>query len=90
MIRKGTDTVITPINEPVKVGAVFGNGEKIRPVWFKWNGRQHRIESITYTWSSRQGRAVVYHFSVTDGANLYELCYNSETSVWQLAQVDIE
>ncbi len=77
------------INEPVKVGAVFGDGKKkIRPVWFKWNGREYRIESITYTWTSRQGRAPIYHFSVTDGANLYELQYNTESSVWKLASVD--
>ncbi len=82
--------MITPINEPVKVGVVFGNGRKIKPVWFKWQGKQHRIQSITYTWTSRQGRAVIYHFSVTDGANLYELRYNTESCVWELAQVEIE
>ncbi|MCQ4573783.1 MAG: hypothetical protein NOU37_00835 [Candidatus Brocadiales bacterium] len=83
-----SDTVIAPINERVKVGAVFGDGEKIKPVWFKWNSRQHRIKSITYTWTSRQGRAVIHHFSVTDGANLYELLYNTENSVWELANVE--
>ena len=80
--------MIAPINECVKVGAVFGNGKKIKPVWFKWNSKQHHIKSITYTWTSRQGRAVIHHFSVTDGANLYELRYNTENSVWELANVE--
>lgn len=82
--------MICPINEHVKVGVVFGNGRKIKPKWFMWKGRLHKIQSVTYTWTSRQGRAIIYHFSVADGENLYELQYNTETSVWELAQVEIE
>ncbi len=78
------------INEQVKVGAIFGNGQKIKPVWFKWQGRQHRISSVTYRWQSRVGSAVVYHFSVTDGADLYELRYNTQSCIWQLLQVETE
>ena len=38
------------IEQPVKVGAVFGGGKKIRPVWFVWEGREYHIKDITYTW----------------------------------------
>ncbi|MBI2559781.1 MAG: hypothetical protein HYW14_01425 [Planctomycetes bacterium] len=82
--------MITQINESVKVAVIFGNGRKIKPVWFEWNGRQHRIQSVTYVWNSKKGKAVIYHFSVTEGENLYELRYNTETSEWELAQVETE
>lgn len=82
--------MITHINERVKVGVVFGNGIKIKPVWFKWQGKQRRIQTITYTWTTHQGRALIHHFSVTDGASLYELRYNTETFVWELAKVEVD
>ena len=78
------------INEQVRVGVVFGKEQKIKPVWFKWQGRKHRINSVTYRWKSRLGSAVVYHFSVTDGVDLYELRYNTQSCIWQLAGVETE
>lgn len=81
--------MITLINELVTVGVIFGDGRKIKPVWFKWRGKKHSIQTITYTWTSRQGRALIHHFSATDGANLYELCYNTESLDWELAHVEV-
>jgi hypothetical protein len=74
---------------PIKVGAVFGDKKKIRPVWFVWEGNTHRIKEITYTWSSREGHALLYHFSITDGAdNLYELCYRTDSTTWHLLALE--
>ncbi len=78
------------INESVMVGAVFGSRQKIKPVWFHWQGRRHRISAITYRWQSRQGSSVIRHFSVTDGADLYELRYNTQSCTWKLAQIETE
>jgi len=75
----------TKVEQPIKVGAVFGGKKKIRPVWFIWEDREHRIKEITYTWSSREGRSLFYYFSVTDRAdNLYELCYHTDSATWHL------
>ena len=40
-------------DEKISVGAVFDRG--IRPVWFKWGCRLHRIDRITYRWKDRVG-----------------------------------
>ncbi len=80
--------MITRIEEPIRVGVVFGNGKKIKPVWFVWNKRQYRIRNITYSWLSREGRSTIYNFSVTDGNTLYEICYNAETLSWKLRAVE--
>ena len=86
--------MITEIGEPIKVGAVFGadciGGKKIKPVWFAWKGRQYRIKEVTYTWTNKEGMACVHYFSVTDGQNLYEISYNTETMVWKLIAIETE
>ena len=73
------------IDESVRVGVVFGGSPRVRPVWFIWNGRTVRVQAVTYTWQTREGRALVRHFSVTDGATLYELRYEPDQMGWRLA-----
>jgi len=75
------------INETISVGAVFSRG-RIKPVWFVWNGRQVRIQEVTFTWRTRAGSAGILHFSVTDGQGLYEICYNAESFNWRLTNAD--
>lgn len=75
------------IKESIKVGAVFSNN-KIIPKWFIWGSKRFDIASINYTWKTREGRNVIYHFAVSDGVNVFELSYNSGDSVWELAAID--
>ncbi|MEE8185187.1 MAG: hypothetical protein V3T96_02155 [Thermodesulfobacteriota bacterium] len=75
----------TEIRDSIKVMAIFDRG--IRPVKFRWEGRVYPVKEITYTWRTREGSAEVIHFSVTDGASLYELSYNKSTMRWSLEQV---
>ncbi|MFQ5329416.1 MAG: hypothetical protein ACE5D4_05430 [Thermodesulfobacteriota bacterium] len=66
-----------------------GAGESgVRPVKFRWRGRLYPVDEITYTWRTREGNADIVHFSVTDGATLYELAYNLSTMGWSLEQVE--
>jgi len=74
------------IKDPIEVVAVFDRG--LRPVKFRWRGRVHAISEITYRWSSREGAASVLHFSVTDGAALYELACNTSTLRWTIERVE--
>jgi hypothetical protein len=75
------------INEPIKVAAIFSQGE-IRPVWFAWKGRQVRIKETAFTWKTREGSAAILHFSVTDGQGLYEIAYNKETMGWRMMNAE--
>jgi len=76
------------IDEPVRVGVVFGGSPRVRPVWFIWNGLTVRVQAVTYTWQTREGRALVRHFAVTDGATAYELRYEPEAQTWTLASTE--
>lgn len=76
----------TIIREPVKVVAVFDSG--VKPAKFKWRGRTYPVKEITYTWTSKEGNTPIMHFSVTDGASLFELAYNPSTLDWSVEEVD--
>jgi hypothetical protein len=78
------------VQERIKVGVVFDPGKQraaVRPKWFVWNNRKYRITEITYTWHNRQGEAALVHFSVSDGANLFEICMNQKTLEWDLVNI---
>lgn len=70
------------IKEDIKVIAVFDSC--LKPVKFRWRGRLYGIKEVTHTWASRDGSASILHFSVTDGAGLYELAYNQSTLKWSI------
>ncbi len=82
--------MVTKVEESVVVAAIFGCRPYLKPVWFIWRDQRYPIHKITYTWIDRGGRAKRYHFSVSDGANLYELCYNSEHLSWELVAIEME
>ncbi len=81
--------MITEINEPIKVGAIFGdNKKKLKPVWFVWGGRKYNIREITYIWTEKTGKSVICHFAVADGANLFNISYSTDSLVWTLHSVE--
>lgn len=77
------------IKEKIKVGAVF-DGDRIKPKWFIRNNKKHAVERVTYSWHEKQGEAQVMHFSVTDGATLFEICLNQKTLAWTLEKVNTD
>lgn len=77
------------IYEPILVDAVFTNS-KIKPRWFIWKGRKYSVQEVTYSWQDREGEASLVYFSVSDGTNIFEICFNQKTLNWHLARVHIE
>jgi hypothetical protein len=76
------------IRENIRVAVIFGPGNRVAPVWFDWRRRKHTVKEITYTWQERQGDATILHFAVSDGADLFELAYNTGNQLWDLTAVD--
>lgn len=76
------------IRENIRVAVIFGPGNRVEPVWFDWRRRKYTVREITYTWRERQGEATVFHFAVSDGADLFELAYNADSQIWALTAVD--
>ena len=89
MISGGDNGMITEIHEAIKVGAIFGdNKKKLKPVWFIWNGIKYTIREITYVWTERVGKTVIHYFTVTEGANLFSISYNTDTLLWTLHSIE--
>jgi len=83
MVRMATE-----LGEAVKVGVVFFRGD-VKPVWFSRNAAtQITIRKVAFTWKTREGSALILHFSVTDGQGLYEICYNTETLQWWVEKAE--
>ena len=74
------------INEQIRAGAAFDD-RKLVPMWFRWRNRYYRVKTVNFMWSSSRGAAKLRHYSVTDGVNTYELCFNSQTLEWTLGRV---
>jgi hypothetical protein len=77
----------TALHEPVQVGVVFQRG-MAKPVWFIRQGRRYEVRHVTMRWTTREGRATLLHFAVTDAANTFELAFNQETLAWHLLAVE--
>lgn len=76
------------VGEPISVIVSFGLPYKIRPVRFKWSGRLFEVREVTYVWKGKEGRAEIYHFSVTDGKALYELSFDTGELLWRLDRLE--
>jgi len=70
----------------IKVATIFEKG-KLKPVWFIHEGRKYAVKEITYEWQSKDGASKVYHYAVSDGANVFELVFNDKEMLWKLETV---
>ena len=78
------------IGEPVHVIASFGIHSRLRPLMFRWSGREVKIKDITYEWTTSMGKSRLIHFSVTDGSTLYELCFDSASITWSIENIETD
>ena len=76
----------TCVKDKVKVGIVYGGKKKVTPVWFIWKGTKYPVKEITYYWQDTSGKEPLHYFSVSDGDNLFKLCFNGYTLVWYLLE----
>jgi hypothetical protein len=79
-------------NEDVKVYAIYreDNGQeffhnRLRPLMFIWHNREYHVRDVTYVWRENQGQSEVYHFTVSDGASVFELAYHVHSLDWKIS-----
>jgi len=82
-----TNGMVTTIEEPVDVSAVFRGG-KLRPTAFLWRGRRYDIRRVTGTYRVPKGRYLELYYAVTsDNPEVYELRFSTEGMSWSLVRV---
>lgn len=76
----------TYFDDPVEVLVLFREDKAI-PYAFIWNNRKVKVKDINLVHESRDGRAKLVHFAVSDHANAYKLTFNTDTLKWRLEDV---
>jgi hypothetical protein len=81
--------MIISLNEKIAVTVFFQSGN-IKPLWFLYNNSKIIIKEICYKWKEREGKDIIYKFTVRDDANIYELAYYTMSGQWFLLAIDEE
>jgi len=74
------------LNEPIEVVVSF-KGNEIVPKFFKWRNKFYQIAKVHLVHTSRIGQQLLYHFSVSDAANYFQLTFNSFNLSWRLTAI---
>ncbi|MDP3965166.1 MAG: hypothetical protein Q8Q20_05970 [bacterium] len=74
------------VHEPINVFASFV-GRKVVPHAFLWGRKRYTIKKLNLVHSERQGRDIVFYFSVSDEANTFKLAFNPMELQWSLEEV---
>lgn len=74
------------VNEPIRVLASFGPAGA-KPLAFEWNGRRYAIDKINLVHTARDGRDLVYYFSVSDAVHYFKLRFSTVDLEWVLEEV---
>ena len=75
------------IEASIKVVAVFQDG-MMRPHLFNWEDRTYKVTDLHSYYQTKEGRAVIYNWTVSASGNTYALQWNNQTLAWQLVGVD--
>lgn len=71
------------INEPIEVIVSFKKNEII-PRFFRWRRKIYKVAKVHLVHTSQVGCQTLYHFSVTDEANYFQLVFNPFNLTWIL------
>ena len=78
--------MLEKVGERIEVEVDFLE-KRVVPRKFFWQNRVWEIKKIGLIHPSWQGRAKIYHFSVSDGVNFFRLSFNTDTLEWRLEEV---
>jgi len=77
------DYMYDQINEPIEVVVNFKSNEII-PKFFSWRRKIYKVAKVHLVHTSKVGNQILYHFSVTDETNYFQLVFNPFNLSWML------
>lgn len=79
--------MVTLVEEPVDVSAVFSGG-RLRPTAFVWRGRRYAVRRVLGAYRARRGGSLEIHYSVvSDNPEVYELRFSAGRMSWTLVRI---
>ena len=80
---------IEEISEPIGVLAACSGGQ-MRPLRFRWKGRDYPVEAINGRWIDRGGAGYSLHYSVQADGQTYYLHFAGPEVQWWLDKTLVE
>lgn len=74
------------LSEKIDCLVLFKAGKAFPQVFF-WKGKEYKVEKITYAWQERSGREIISYFSLSTGADLYQVSFNNTSLGWRLDKI---
>ncbi|TES92509.1 MAG: hypothetical protein E3J87_05220 [Candidatus Cloacimonadota bacterium] len=74
-------------NERIECEVAFKR-TKVTPLNLVWKKHTYKIEKVLLRWEEREGKELLRHFSVTDGANIFHIVFYPDSLVWKLLGID--
>lgn len=72
------------MSNPIDVLVSFSKN-RVVPRRFRAGGRTYDVKRVNLVHASREGRAKLFTFSVSDDTNFWQLQLNTDTLEWRLA-----
>lgn len=72
-------------SDPIDVLVSFNHSGRVRPHRFRHAGRVYDVKQVNLVHASREGRAKIFTFSVSDDTNAWQLRFNTDDLSWRLA-----
>ena len=73
-------------SEPIDVLISFNHDGNVRPHRFRAGGRVYDVKRVNLVHATREGRAKVFVFSVSDDTNFWKLNFNTDTLEWRVVE----
>jgi len=77
---------IEKIGDPIRVLCDCTGGE-IRPLRFRWAGRDYEVETVNAKWIDRQGEVYSLHYSLQVGGQTYWIHFDGREVQWWLDEI---
>ncbi len=84
-----TENMLEKLNDKIEVLTRFA-GDKVEPLFFKWDGRTYKIEKVNLVYKERVGGDRIYYFSVSDDVNYFKLAFFTKDLKWRLMEMFYE
>lgn len=74
------------LNEPVDVLVEFSD-KRVKPKILRWQGKHYPIQSVNLIHGAREGRIMLFYFSVSSDTIFFKLRLHSETLEWRIVEI---
>ncbi len=77
------------LNDPIDVLVEFSD-RRVKPKIVRWQGKHYPIQSVNLIHGAREGRVMLFYFSVSSDTTFFKLRLQSDTLEWRVVEMYTE